>query len=250
METNMKDILLDVISHVSAFKNVEFLKITSTEDETKIESLSDDRSLIMRAITKTPVIGLNGIFGISNFDRLYSHLKNPEFSNSDNIKVVYQEKDGEDVPISLFFKNQAGDYETSFPFMNQSFINEKVKTPKPKLNFTWNCEFEPSDVAIKRFKGMKSTHQAEEFFKSTMTTTGKNSDLVFSFGQKGGHFGSFVFHTAPNKLERSLLWPSENFSNAMNLHGDKYIKISDMGLMEITVDSGLVFYTFTMTAKA
>lgn len=246
----MKDILIDAIAHLSPFKGIEFLKVSSTEEKTTIRSLTEDRSLMVKAVTKTPVEEFVGVFGISNFERLRAHLQNSEFADNGCIKVVSQERDGEETPTNLHFRNISGDFEASFPFMNKSFINEKIKTPKLRSTIKWGCEFEPSMLAVKRFKAMRSVHQDDEFFKcSTSNSNGKTS-LVFSFGQRGSHNGSFVFETGVDRLEKTHLWPCDNFATLMNLNGNKRIKISDMGLMEVEVDSGLVNYTFTLSAKA
>ena len=60
----MKDILQDVVAKTHALGFLNLVKVTGTDDSTTIESMAEDRSVILTATTKDKVseFGAN-IFG-------------------------------------------------------------------------------------------------------------------------------------------------------------------------------------------
>ena len=73
----MQDILQDIVSHTHKLGFITTLKITA-ETDTQIESMADDRSVIMSATTHSPVGEFVGTFGMPDLGKLDYHLKNPD----------------------------------------------------------------------------------------------------------------------------------------------------------------------------
>jgi hypothetical protein len=65
----MQDILQDIVSHTHRLGFITTLKITA-EADTMIESMADDRSVIMTATTHSPVGDFNGTFGMPDLGKL------------------------------------------------------------------------------------------------------------------------------------------------------------------------------------
>ncbi len=124
----MKDILTDIVTHTHSLGIIPLVKITGTDAETLIESMAEDRSVIINAKTNSPVSEFSGTFGMPNLDKLSLHLRNPEYKENAKIEVVIAERNGEDIPVSLHFENSTGDFVNDYRFMNQQIINEKLKT--------------------------------------------------------------------------------------------------------------------------
>ena len=85
----MKDILQDVVAKTHALGFLNLVKVTGDETSTTIESMAEDRSVILTATTKDKVqeFGAN-VFGMPNMDKLALHLKNPEYQkNSQKLKL-------------------------------------------------------------------------------------------------------------------------------------------------------------------
>ena len=59
----MKDILQDIVSHTNKLGFLNIVKVTGTEDKTLIDSMAEDRSVIMYAETTTPYPEMVGTFG-------------------------------------------------------------------------------------------------------------------------------------------------------------------------------------------
>jgi hypothetical protein len=132
----MKDILQDLVAHTHSLGFLPLVKISSDKNETTIESMAEDRSVILQAKTKTPVGQFDGVFGMPNLNKLDLHLKCPEYKENATIEVVTQQRNGADVPTGLHFENQAGDFKNDYRFMNAEIINEQLKTHTLKKTYS------------------------------------------------------------------------------------------------------------------
>jgi hypothetical protein len=242
----MKEILQDIVYHTHNLGFLNVVKVTSSNDETVIESMAEDKSVILNAKTHDPVKGFDGMFGMPNLNKLDIHLKCPEYKENAIINIVTQERNGEIVPTGIHFENENGDFQNDYRFMSQSVINEKLKTVKFK-GATWDIEFSPSLASIQRLKFQSSAHSEESNFK--VTTDNKN--LIISFGDSSTHAGSFVFEAGiVGKLKHGWMWPVTQVLSILNLSGDKLVRIADAGALNITVDSGLAVYDYILPAQS
>ena len=241
----MKDILQDVVAHTHALGFLALVKV-SNDNGTAIDSMAEDRSVILSAETHAPVTEFTGTFGMPNLDKLALHLKNPEYQKDAKIDVVQAERNGETMPTHIHFENAAGDFQNDYRFMNKAIIEEKLKTMKMRA-VAWNVEITPSVASIARMKLMSAAHTEEPVFN--VTTTDEN--LVFSFGDASTHAGEFVFqHGVEGTLTHTWSWPVAQVQAILGLDGDKTLGISDQGAMQITVDSGLVKYDYILPAQS
>ena len=242
----MKDFLQDLVAHTHSLGFLPLVKVSATDKEAAIESMAEDRSVIMTAKTKESVDEFEGTFGMPNLNRLDILLKCPEYKENFTINVVKQDRNGETVATGLHFQNGAGDFENDYRFMNQDIINEKLKTVKFK-GASWDIEFEPSMASIQRFKFQSAAHSDENTFQVTT----KDGNLVFSFGDATTHAGNFIFHAGVSgKLKQSWSWPVTAVQSILNLTGDKTMRIADVGALNITVDSGLAVYEYILPAQS
>lgn len=242
----MKDILQDLVTHTHALGFLPVVKVSGSITETVIESMAEDRSVIVTAKTHKPVAEFEGTFGMPNLDKLNIHLKCPEYKEGAKIDVVTAQRNGQDIPVNIHFENAAGDFVNDYRFMSSEVINEKLKSVKFR-GTTWEIEFEPTVVSIQRLKFQSQAHSEETVFQVKT----ENSNLVFSFGDASTHAGSFVFQTATGgKLKSVWSWPVTQVMSILSLSGDKTMKFSDAGAMMITVDSGLVEYNYILPAQS
>ena len=241
----MKDILQDVVAHTHAPGFLSLVKV-SNDEGTNIDSMAEDRSVIMSATTANPVTEFGGTFGMPNLDKLSLHLKNPEYKDNAKINVVEAERNGETVPTHIHFENAAGDFQNDYRFMNKAIIEEKLKTVKFK-GAAWAVEFTPSMAAIARMKLMSAAHSEEPTF-NVMT---KDGNLVFSFGDASTHAGEFVFEAGvEGTLSHTWSWPVAQVQAILNLDGDATMSISDQGAMKISVNSGMATYDYILPAQS
>ena len=242
----MKDILQDVVSHTHALGFLTLVKVTSEEGTTSIDSMAEDRSVILSSETHNTVSEFTGTFGMPNLDKLALHLKNPEYQKDAKLEVVKADRNGEVIPTHIHFENAAGDFQNDYRFMNKAIIEEKLKTVKFK-GAAWAVEFSPSMAAIQRMKLMSAAHSEEPTF-NVRTTDG---NLVFSFGDASTHAGEFVFqHGVEGKLAHTWSWPVAQVQAILGLDGDATMSISDQGAMKISLNSGMATYDYILPAQS
>jgi hypothetical protein len=241
----MKDILQDIVAHTHSLGFLSLVKV-SNDEGTAIDSMAEDRSVILSADTHAPVAEFTGTFGMPNLDKLALHLKNPEYQKDAKIDVIQAERNGETIPTHIHFENAAGDFENDYRFMNKAIIEEKLKTVKFK-GASWSVTFKPSMASIARMKLMSAAHTEEPTF-NVKTTDG---NLVFSFGDASTHAGEFVFqHGVEGTLTHTWSWPVAQVQAILGLDGDATMSISDQGAMMISVDSGMVKYDYILPAQS
>ena len=96
----MKDTLLDIVKHTHALGFLNLVKIVSDDKESTIESMADDRSVIMKGKFHKP-IGIDGTFGMPQLNKLDILLKVPEYKDGATVTVSTRAKDGVDYPTGL-----------------------------------------------------------------------------------------------------------------------------------------------------
>ena len=241
----MKDILQDIVAHTHALGFLSLVKVTSDSD-TSVESMADDRSVILSGAIHTPVAEFTGTFGMPNLEKLALHLKNPEYQKDAKLDVVTADRNGEVIPTHIHFENAAGDFQNDYRFMNKAMIEEKLKTVRFK-GAEWNVTFQPSMASIARMKLMSAAHTEEP----TFNVSTNDGNLTFSFGDASTHAGEFVFqHGVEGSLQHTWSWPVAQVQSILNLDGDVTMSISDQGAMMISVDSGMVKYDYILPAQS
>jgi hypothetical protein len=203
--------------------------------------LAENRSVVVEGKFAGPVAEFIGTFGMPNLNKLKILLNLPEYKENAKFGLT-RKADG--TPDGINFENSVGDFKNNYRFMASEIVNEKLKTVKMK-NVAWHVEFEPTNAAIQRLK-MQAQANAEELVFQAKTD---GTDLKFFFGDHSTHAGNFVFHPMINgQLKRGWSWPIAQTISILNLVGDKTMRISDEGAAQITVDSGLAVYTYTLPA--
>jgi len=242
----MRDYLLDLVEHTHDLGCIDLVKITGTAKETVIDGIAEDRSVVVQGRFLTPVADFVGTFGMPNLVKLKILLNLQEYRENADITVRRQERNGEQAPVGLHFKNTAGDFKNDYRFMTSEIVAEKLKTAKFR-GANWNIEFEPTIAGIQRLK-MQAQANAEENNFQTRTDAG---DLKFMFGDHSTHAGEFVFHPGiTGELKRPWSWPVKQVISILDLTGDKTVRISDDGAAMITVNSGIAEYNYILPAQS
>lgn len=244
----MQDLLKDIVSHTHNLGFLNIVKITGTEDQTLIDSMSDDRSVVMFAQTASPQPDMIGVFGMAQLNKLKYHLDCPEYKENAKIDIVKETRNAEVIPTKIHFENQNGDFKNDYHFMNSQIINEKLKTIKFK-GVNWHIEVEPSLQAIQRFQFQAATNNEH----TTFVTKTEKGMLKFVFGDPSTHGGEFVFaQNITGALKRSWSWPVQPVLSILKISdvNNTKLNISDDGALMITLDSGLATYKYIIPAQA
>lgn len=231
----MKDILLDIIQHTHGLGVVDVVKIVGTDKETQFFALEENKELIINGSMKTPVAEFIGSFGMGNLEKIKTVLSFEDFDEKAKINILREVVDGVDSPTSIRFENDSSDFVFQYRMISKSVVDGRVKT----VNFkgtTWNVEFQPTVVGIQRLKRQASLNSDQ----THMNIKNENGNIIVSLGDPSTHLGTFTFHSgATGKMTKTWSWPVKIFLPIMDLPGDKIVKISDAGVAEITVDSGI-----------
>ena len=242
----MKDYLLDIVQHTHSLGFISLVKITGDDKETTIEGLAEDRSVILKGKFHKTVPEFIGTFGMPNLDKLGIILKISEYASDAKISINTQERNGADVPVGIHFENAGGDFQNDYRFMASEIVNDKLKSVTMK-DVKWTVEFTPTVASIQRLRMQISANSDE----STFIAKTEDKNLVLHFGDASTHAGNFVFqHDVGGKLDRGWAWPVDQVSKILSLGGDIDYKISDDGVTEITVDSGLGSYRYLLPAQS
>jgi len=244
----MKSILQDIVAHTNKLGFLNIVKITGTEDKTQIDSMADDRTVIMFAETTDPYPDMIGTYGMPQLEKLRYLLDGKEYQEDAKIEVVTAERNGETIPVGLHFENKDGDFKNDYRFMNQDIINEKLKTVKFR-GVAWNVEVEPTIAAIQRFQFQAGANTEHTSFLAKVD----GDKLTFTFGDLSSHGGEFVFATGvTGKISKSQTWPVAPVLSILKIADANNAKISfsDQGAMQITLDSGLATYKYIIPANA
>lgn len=238
----MKDQLLDLVQHTYDLGFIDVLKITGSKEKTKIYSMAENKSVVIHGEFAAPIEDFEGTFGMPNLNKLKILLNLNEYRENAKLTVSKHASTGELDGIN--FENAVGDFANNYRFMSSKIVDEQLKTYNFKSP-AWIIEFEPSANSILRLK-MQAQANAEETVFRTET---RNHNLMFHFGNHSSHAGNFVFeHDVSGHLKNTWSWPVNQIIGILGLVGNKTMKISDVGAMQITVDSGLATYNYFISA--
>jgi len=238
----MKDHLLDLVQHTYDLGCIDLIKITGTTADTTVNGVAEDKSVILEAQFANPVADFIGTFGMPNLGKLKTLINLQEYREDAKLAIT-KRTTGE--PDGITFENKAGDFRNNYRFMASEIVNEKLKTLKFK-GVNWHITFEPTVAAIQRLKMQAQANSEEQNFQ--VKTESKN--LKFFFGDHSTHSGNFVFQPdVTGTLKHSWSWPVAQVTSILGLTGDKTMKISDDGCMQITVDSGMAVYNYILPAQ-
>lgn len=242
----MKGILLDIVSHTQTLGFLTMLKVSPADDGTVIESIAEDRSVILKAKTHSVVEEFGEVFGMPDLQKLQYHLKNPMYDKDAKITVETGVRNNETVPTHIHFENEKGDFHNDYRFMEKKIIEEKLKSVKSKIS-SWDIQFAPAEESILRLKLMAGTLDPDDKLFQIKTEDG---NLNFYFGDLNTHAGKFTFqHDVDGNLKHTWAWPVDAVQKILALTGDKTMSITDQGAMMISVDSGMAKYDYILPAQ-
>jgi len=238
----MKKNLQDIVRSTSG---IEFsvVRVEGTDKETKYQSTSDDRTVIMNATTSDPVEDFKGIFGLSNLGLLSGLAGSKSFKGDDGTVTMKREKrDNKEVPISIVFDNDAGMHAT------YRLMSETAIPAQPKFaGTTYVIEIdEPPRQKINEFSEMAGLYSAQE---TKFTPKVIDNHLIFAIGEENSasHSASVLFSKDVGKgYDGGFAWPIDQVLTVLKLadSGKTNIALSNDGILKIDIDTGIANYEF------
>lgn len=236
----MKDYLLDIVEHTHKLGGLDLIKVVGTDSETGLSAVSEGNTIIFKSKFHNPVPEFIGTFGMPNLSKLNVILNIDEYKEDAVISIIPDDKDAS-IPTGIRFENKDGNFKNEYRFMKADVINAKLQTVVVRNKINWNVEFAPTNLSIQRLRYQASANSEETTFVAKV----ENGDLKFYFGDYHSHAGNFVFQgSVSGTLSKSFNYPIAAFINVLNLSGEKTVRFSDAGVVQITVDSGLGLYDY------
>ena len=244
----MQDLLKDIVAHTQKLGFLNIVKVTGTSDKTLIDSIEENKSVILYAETTDPYPQLIGTFGMPQLEKLRYLIEGKEYQEDAKIELVTGQRNGVNIPTGLHFENKDGDFKNDYRFMNTEIINKQLQTPKFK-GASWDIEIVPSIAAVQRFN-FQATANSEH---STFVAKTDGDKLKFYFGDQSTHAGEFVFADGiTGKITANLAWPVSQVLSILKIAdvNNTKLSISNQGVLKITLDSGLATYEYFILAQA
>src|SRR5215471_20744867 len=120
------DQLRDIIKHTQGLGFLEMVKVIGTDKEAKIESIDNDKTVIMYGQLYQPIKNIETTIGLTRLNVLKGYLDYQSFSNDNStVKIITDAgSDGYPTPTGIEFRNSDGDT-SIYRFMNDKMINEQ-----------------------------------------------------------------------------------------------------------------------------
>jgi hypothetical protein len=240
------DALQEILAYTYRLGFIELVKVTGTEKVTEFNAISDNRNVMLNSEFKKPEDEFIGIVGLHDLRRLDTILNIPEYKENAIIKTTKMVVNDENVLTGISFTNEAGDFKNNYRFMTREIVEAQLPSLVRKP-ISWDISIQPSQMAIQR---LKFQSQAAGSDIKTFNIRTDKDNLIFSLGDVSTHSGSFIFSSdIHGKLSESC-WPLLEVEKILNLPGDKIMQLSNMGVMEIQITTGLAVHSYTIRASS
>jgi len=244
----IKDTLKDILRHTHNLGIFEMLKITGDATQTKLVTVDVDKTVIFIANTKNPVPEfVDATIGWNRLPVLDGYLK---FFDGDNdvIKVVKEERNGEEAPTEVEFSNEDGST-GNFRFMPASIVEAQLGD----IDYTGGDNFDIEIIpTAKNVKDLGNMFSILGSFENMFTPKVENGKLFFHIGQLGGDRSKVLINDAPGgELDRDFSWNLDVVLKILRLGDKANIKMcfNKHGVLKISVDSGIGEYKYYLPAQ-
>lgn len=235
----LRDVLRDLVTTTSG---IDFDCIAiSSEDRGEgqriyMEAYTNDKTLVMRAVSREDVPEVVGRFGIGNLGMLQG-LLNLSTYKSESTKITVNAKDG--IVKSLNFSSDEAN-------TNYLVVAEKFIPPQPKFTEQpFDVQVTPSAAKVNELKSFSGVFKS---FTTLITPYTQDDTLYFYVGEKNknNHTGSLQFSKTEGELKQSFGYPIDRVLQAMNRVSSaetKSLSLTKTGMLNVTVDTGVATYS-------
>jgi hypothetical protein len=245
--TNTRNVIQDIVKKIGGLGFVEQIKVTGTDQETRIEAVDADKTVIIKAKTNEAQTELIGEFGVANLQLLNGLLGFASYKTEDaTFNVTRRDVNGKSTPEEFEFRDANG-LGANFRLMSAQLVGDQPLVADIK----WDVTFVPSKAKIQEFAGLAGLYSQFDQYFSVKT---KDGALVFSIGEEGSatHRASMVFEdTVSGELKGELLWPISQFLSILkSADGNEYhVGITSKGALLVNVTTDYATYEYILPAR-
>mgnify|MGYP000182646327 FL=1 len=243
-----RDVIQDIVKHTAGLGYISAVKITGNENETLLNAMDGDRTVILKAKLHNAVTELSGEFGLGNLGFLAGVTALPNYQEKDaTVDVISRERDGKSEPDHLLFKDPYGNND-QYRFMSKEIVDQTLQTVRFK-GADWDITFEPTKQKVNELQQVAAIYGAIE---PNFTVKTEGSDLIVTVGASDGSFtGKRTFASnIEGELKQGYAWPLAQVLSILKLgmDGACIMQISGKGALQISVDSGIAKYDYILPA--
>lgn len=243
----IKDVISDIVKH-TAVGFIEHVKITGSANETLIDAMDTDRTVILKARLHQPINEFDGEIGFGNLGFLKGLLNLSNYKQEGTtLSVVSREKNGITIPDHLVFKDENGNSDR-YRFMNKETIDQVLQTVKFK-GAKWDVVIEPTKQKVSELQSAASIYGGIE---PNFTIKLDNGDMIVNIGANTGNFTARRVFAKGVKgdYKENHPWPLSKVLTILNLgmSAKCTMSFSKIGALQISVDSGIGQYDYILPA--
>ena len=202
---NTREVIQDIVKHTAGPAGFTAVKVTGTENETLLDAMNQDRTVILKAKLKNPVTELQGEIGMGNLGFLagVTNLSNYQ-DEAATVEVKSVERNGAPSPDHLIFKD-ADNNTDRYRFMSKEIIDQTLQTVKFK-GADWDISFEPTKSKVKELQQVAAIYGEIE---PNFTVKTDDGNLIVTVGAADGSYtGKRTFATnVEGTLKQGFAWP-------------------------------------------
>lgn len=245
----ISEVFSDILAHTHGLGFVEMAKIVSNDEETKIEAMDEDKTVVIYGKLHDTMEELQGTVGLSRMAVLQGYLKFPHYTASGaSVDIVTQQRNGEDVPAEVSFKSGDG-HKASYRFMSGDVADEQIKVPLFK-GVEWDVVITPTEENMKDlsyFNGVLGS------FEPVFTAKTEGTDLKLFIGSGATDRATVPFASDINgSLTGNLSWPLVQTLAILKLAQkaeDCTMSFSNKGALKIELGTELAKYEYILPAR-
>lgn len=240
---DLRNVLRDLVNTTSG---IDFSCIAvSSEDRGQgqrvyMEAYTDDKTLVLRAVTKEDVPEVVGRFGLGNLGMLQG-LMSLKTYGTDSTTITANTKNG--VVTGLQFSSD----EASTNFVVQS---EKFIPPQPRFTEQpYDVLVTPSAAKVQELKSFAGVFKS---FSALVTPYTEQDTLHFHVGEKNknNHSGSLQFSKTDGELKLQYGYSIDRVLQALNRVSNAEsatLGLTKTGMLNVTIDTGIAVYQIFVT---
>lgn len=236
-----KDILRDLVNTTSPLAFGTIVLGQNGDNKITMESYTDDRTVVMKAVSNESITDMNGVegFGLSNLNMLQGLLSlNTYKTDSTNISPVLK---GNQI-TKLSFKSD--DSSTDFVVLATAALPKQPKIIDKGID----VQVTPSATKVNELKSYAGVFKT---LSEKVVPYTEDNQLRFKVGNtaKNNHGGSIAFSPTKDELSEGYGYSVDRIMQTLsriNNCKSSQIAISSKGMMTITIDTGVVQYSFYM----
>lgn len=244
----MKKVFEDVVAHTHGLGFIDMVKVLGEADSTKLESMSENKNVMLYATLNTAIPELEGTTGLARMAVLNGYLKFPAFQDdSATITVKRTQRGADEVPTQIDFSAPGG-HRSTYRFMSPE-VAEDIKVPVFR-GANWDLTVTPDEGSLKDLSYFAGILGA---FDPVFVAKTNKSDLMFSIGSGSNDRSEVPFATDVNgTLAGHWAWPLSETLSILKLAVQAEscaMMFSEKGALKIEMTTEHGHYEYILPAK-